>query len=101
MFFATVNQDKTGDASKVKVPEVSNEATTSSSKKESTAGGGINDKEVWKECMLQLKHKEKDHVVMLAIFALNTGTGSPKYQVTDHIKNTSKKTIFYSAILSW
>ena len=26
---ATVNQDKTGDASKVKVPEVSNEATTS------------------------------------------------------------------------
>ena len=98
---ATVNQDKTGEASKVKVPEVSNEATTSSSKKESTAGGGVNDKEVWKECMLQLKHKEKDHVVMLAIFALNTGTGSPKYQVTDNIKNTSKKTILMKVMCTW
>ena len=37
--------------------------------------------------MLQLKHKEKDSVVMLAIFALNTGTGSPKYQITETLKN--------------
>ena len=47
-------------------------------------------RETWRECMLQLKHKEKDSVVMLAIFSLNTGTGSPKYQITEALKTCVK-----------
>ena len=50
--------------------------------------------------MLQLKHKEKDSVVMLAIFALNTGTGSPKYQITETLKNGTT-VVVHKVMCTW
>ena len=42
-------------------------------------------KEFWKECLLQLKQKESDSMTVLAIFALNTGTGPVQYKVKINI----------------
>ena len=72
--------------------DVSSEATTSVQ----TTQPVINRTEVWGTCLDQLKHKVKDSVVMLAIFAINTSTGAPRYQVTEKTKDNKKITVMVS-----
>ena len=87
-----------------KVPALSDEATTSGSgKKEELATKCVGmDRGVWREHLQLVGHKEKDSVVMLAIFALNTGTGAPKYQITDTTKNAkSRRTELFKVMCTW
>ena len=54
----------------------------------------------WREIMSQLSHRETDCVVLLDIFALNTSTGSAKYQVTETLKENKKK-VGYKVMITW
>ena len=86
------NQELTDDVPplgfKPESPQLSCEATTSVQDMKAP-----DIKESWKEIINQLKHKEKDSVVMLAIFAINSGTGAPKYQVTEKTKDNKEMTV--------
>ena len=54
----------------------------------------------WKEILSQLSHKETDTVILLDIFALNSSTDSPKYQVTKTVMENKKK-VGYKVMTSW
>ena len=87
-----INQELTEDVPplgfKPESPKLSNEAITSVQDMKAP-----DIKETWKEIINQLKYKDKDSVVMLAIFAINSGTGAPKYQVTEKTKDNKEITV--------
>ena len=54
----------------------------------------------WREMLSQLDHKEADSVSLLSIFALNSATGSPKYQVVKTVTENKKK-VGYRVMTTW
>ena len=54
----------------------------------------------WREMMSQLDHKQTDSVTLLSIFALNSSTGSPKYQVVKTVTENNKK-VGYRVMTTW